>query len=253
MVTFDKYAEYYDLLYKDKNYQQEVEYIHRLIQEYQPSAKSILELGCGTGKHAILLHKQGYTVHGIDLSGNMVKKAKELLQKETIDGVQFTHGDIRTIRLNETFDVVVSLFHVMSYQTTNEDILKAFSTASTHLKPTGLFIFDCWHGPAVLSEQPETRVKRLENDEIEVVRIAEPTLNLNENTVDVNYDIYITDKGSQKITRFSEVHKMRYLFTNELEFVAKNFGLKRLKSFEFLIGKELDLNSWNACYVFLKE
>ena len=40
------------------------------------------------------------------------------------------------------YDVVISLFHVMSYQNNNEKILKAFSTAKKHLKANGIFIFD---------------------------------------------------------------------------------------------------------------
>ena len=54
-AVFDAYAAYYDLLYKDKDYAGETEYVHRLIQRFNPGAKSILELGSGTGKHARLL------------------------------------------------------------------------------------------------------------------------------------------------------------------------------------------------------
>ncbi|WP_139376932.1 MULTISPECIES: hypothetical protein [unclassified Lysinibacillus] len=79
-----------------------------------------------------------------------------------------------------------------------------FQTVSEHLNEGGLFIFDCWNGPAVLAEQPETRVRRLENDAVEVTRIAEPTLHPNENVVDVNYEIYIKDKKNNQITKFSE-------------------------------------------------
>ncbi len=56
--TFDLYSEYYDLLYKDKNYKKEADYIASLIKTNAPHTKSILELGCGTGKHASLLREK---------------------------------------------------------------------------------------------------------------------------------------------------------------------------------------------------
>jgi len=52
-MVFNAYAAYYDLLYKEKNYAEEAEYIHGLIQKNTPGAKTILELGCGTGQHAV--------------------------------------------------------------------------------------------------------------------------------------------------------------------------------------------------------
>ena len=66
--VFAKYSEYYDLIYTDKDYQKEVDYIDQLIQKYHPKAKTILDLGCGTGVHANLLAAKGYRVMGIDLS-----------------------------------------------------------------------------------------------------------------------------------------------------------------------------------------
>ena len=90
--------------------------------------------------------------------------------------VAFSQGDIRAVRLGRTFDVVVALFHVTSYQTTNEDLAAATATAATHLEPGGAFLFDCWRGPAVLIQRPEVWVKRLDDDDISLTRVAEPGL-----------------------------------------------------------------------------
>ncbi|MDW8288418.1 MAG: class I SAM-dependent methyltransferase, partial [Flammeovirgaceae bacterium] len=145
MKIFDIYSEYYDLLYKDKDYQKESEYIHQLIQQYHPSAQTLLNLGCGTGRHDYELAKVGYKITGIDLSDKMINKAIENTPHHLKDKVKFFQGDARNSNLNEKFDVVLALFHVMSYQTTNEDISAFFNTAKNHLKPEGIFIFDCWY------------------------------------------------------------------------------------------------------------
>src|SRR3989338_4823779 len=142
--VFSAYARYYDLIYKDKDYAGEASYIDDLIQKHRPGAKTVLNLGCGTGKHDACLEKKGYSVCGVDLSDVMLAEAK----KCTIPGrLEFFRGDVRTVNLERNFDVVVSLFHVMSYQTQNDDILAAFRTAGRHLMPGGIFIFDFWHGP----------------------------------------------------------------------------------------------------------
>ena len=170
MSVFNHYARYYDLLYKNKNYAAEADYIHQLIQTYKPSSQSILELGCGTGLHAALLAEKKYLVHGIDQSADMIEKA--LIRKATSSKLSFAQADVRDYRSDEKYDVVISIFHVMSYQTTNKDLLAAFKTAQAHLKPEGIFIFDCWYGPAVLTEPPVVRVKRMEDDMISVVSLV---------------------------------------------------------------------------------
>ena len=223
MTVFGNYAHYYDLLYQDKNYVGETQFIHKLIQTHAPNAKNILELGCGTANHALLLAKEGYQVHGVDMSQEMLKKAADRLAQvpsEIAARIQLTQGDIRQVRINQTFDVVLSLFHVISYQTTNADLLAAFSTIKQHLKPGGIALFDVWYGPAVLSDPPTVRIKRLEDRSIQVTRIAEPVMEPNKNLVDVNYHIFIKDLISSKIDEVKEVHTMRYLFRPELELVG---------------------------------
>ena len=51
------------------------------------------------------------------------------------------------------------MFAVLGYQHTNADVLDALATARAHLDVGGLFAFDVWYGPAVLSERPSERVK----------------------------------------------------------------------------------------------
>ena len=67
MAVFYSYAQYYDLLYREKDYPGEVDYVDALIKKYAVNdARTILDLGCGTGGHAILLARKGYRVTGVD-------------------------------------------------------------------------------------------------------------------------------------------------------------------------------------------
>lgn len=244
----DLYSEYYDLLYNDKNYKSEVDYIDKLIKENSFNARSLLDMGCGTGKHAELLSDKGYIVHGIDLSEDMLKVAeKRRIGRE--DKLLFTNSNIQELQLEKKFDAVISLFHVMSYQNSNDELTKAFKVAQTHLKIGGIFIFDFWYGPAVLTDLPTTRVKRLENDNIKISRIAEPVLHAQENMVDVNYDVFIENKKTKEITEKKELHKMRYFFDTELEIVCTKLGFSIIKKYEWMSSNAPGFGSWNVVWI----
>ena len=242
------YSQYYDLLYSDKDYIGEVEYIDSLIKQSSVDANTILDMGCGTGKHGELLCDKGYSVHGIDLSEDMLKIAESRrLGKE--DKLSFNHSNIQDLNLDKKFDVVVSLFHVMSYQNTNNDLIKAFEVAKNHLSDDGIFIFDFWYGPAVLTDKPVTRIKRLENESIKVTRLAEPVLYADKNIVDVNYDVFIKDRISKEVVEKKELHKMRYFFDTELEMICKQVGFDVIQKYEWMSNKNPDFNSWNVVWI----
>ena len=244
----DLYSQYYDLLYSDKDYKGEVKYIDGLIKEYVPHAKTLLDMGCGTGKHAQMLCDSGYLVHGVDLSEDMLKIAEK-----RVDGregkLSFSYSDVKDLQLDKKFDVITSLFHVMSYQAGNEDVLEMLGTAMKHLGPNGVFIFDFWYGPAVLTDLPQVRVKRLENDNMKVTRIAEPVLFPNQSLVDVNYDVFIEDKKNNSILEQTEVHRMRYFFETELASMCEESEFKVIKKYSWMSSDEPSFKSWNVVWV----
>lgn len=254
-MIFDAYAEYYDLLYTDKDYSAEATYIDALIKCYAPAAKHILELGCGTGAHAEYLARMGYHVRGIDMSEGMIERAQQRISKLPDDIAQrlsFSVSDIRNARLNKTYDIAIALFHVMSYQNTNPDFMKVLQTVYDHLNSNGLFLFDYWYGPSVLTELPETCVKRFENDAIHVARVAEPEIHFNRNIVDVNYVITVKDKRSDAITELTEKHPMRYLFLPEIEqFASSWFTIE--DHYEWLKDSAPNNLGWTALTVLKKQ
>ena len=244
--VFDAYSHYYDLLYQDKDYEGEVEYIDSLLKKHKISGNDLLEFGSGTGKHGRLLAEKGYNIIGIELSDSMVQKAQKT------DGFTCQQGDIRTISLGRSFDTVLALFHVVSYQTTNADIQAMFQRAAEHLQVGGLFVFDVWYSSAVYNLKPETRVKRMTNDKVEVIRIAEPNILPNENKVDVNYTVLVKDKLNSENHTFSETHFMRHFSIPEMEHFAEINNLQVMKIEEYLTGNSPSEKTWGVCFVLRK-
>lgn len=124
-MIFNKYANYYDLLYYDKDYDLETEYITEIIKKYNESTNTILDLGCGTGRHAELLTKKGFYVHGVDMSQKMIEHAKNRAVNN--NKLNFTVGNIQNFNFNKQYDAITALFHVMSYQNDDESINRCFS------------------------------------------------------------------------------------------------------------------------------
>jgi len=244
--VFNAYSRYYDLLYRDKDYAAEVEYIDGLLQRHGVTGAELLEFGSGTGKHGRLLAQRGYRVTGIERSADMVAQA------EQVDGFQCQVGDISTVQLGRTFDAVLSLFHVISYQVSNEAVQAVFSRAAEHLTPGGLFIFDVWYSPAVYAQRPSVRVKRLEGEGLRVTRIAEPETYPNENRVDVNYQIFAEEQASGEVEMLSESHPMRHFSLPELDLFAQMSGFERVGAEEFLTGNTPSEETWGICLIFKK-
>jgi SAM-dependent methyltransferase len=136
MEVFNDYAYYYNAFYKDKDYKAEAIQVDSLLKKYGKDIHKIINFGCGTGKHDIELTKLGYQCTGIDLSPLMIGIARENVKNSNSD-ISFSVADIRNYESSCKYDAVISLFHVMSYQNANSDILLTFQSARKILNVGG--------------------------------------------------------------------------------------------------------------------
>ncbi|MEZ3431828.1 MAG: class I SAM-dependent methyltransferase [Lachnospiraceae bacterium] len=247
MEVFQDYAYYYNAFYRDKNYRAEAEQVNLLLKKYGKDVKRIINFGCGTGKHDMELTGMGYQCMGIDMSQMMIDIARENTSgRENID---FSVADIREYKTSAQYDAVISLFHVMSYQNTNEDILKAFRSARAALSTGGTFLFDVWYGPGVLSDKPTLRVKEIQDDQYRLIRIARPVMHDKTSVVDVCYEILVIDKRTGETKTISEVHSMRYFFRPELESYLEKAGFELIDNLDCATLEATDYDSWTSYFV----
>jgi SAM-dependent methyltransferase len=253
-VFEQNYTDQYDLLYSDKDYEAECDLIESAFDKFTSSpVKTILDMGCGTGNHALPLSKRGYRVHGVDLSQHMLayaeKKAKTLKLQNTCVLPVFIQGDLRNIDLGQKFDSVLMMFAVLGYQTSNADVLAALRTARSHLNPGGLFICDVWYGPAVLTIRPSERVKVIPVENGKVIRAASGTLDTFHHLCEVRYNLWHLS-GDRVINESEESHMMRYFFPQELRMLLDLSGFELLKITKFgSLDTIADEGSWNVLVI----
>lgn len=248
---FDEtYAGAYDALYQDKDYGAECDFLEQVFTCYaQSPICTVLDLGCGTGGHALPLAKRGYIVTGVDRSEAMLSEARRKATAQGAAPCDFVQGDVRTLDLGCIFDAVIAMFAVISYQTTDEDLTAAFRAARRHLEPGGLFVFDCWFGPAVLTQKPVYRNKVGRLGGRCVVRYASPTLNILQHTVQVNYKL-LRLKDNQQLDETNESHLMRFLFPKEIEHYLSETGFQSLRLCPFMEPeREPTERDWNITVV----
>lgn len=75
--VFKDYASAYDTLYQEKDYARECDFLEQIFRRYDSAlVQNILDLGCGTGGHAIPLVERSYHVTAIDRSPEMIAFAR---------------------------------------------------------------------------------------------------------------------------------------------------------------------------------
>jgi SAM-dependent methyltransferase len=228
-VFNDSYAATYDTVYAEKNYAAECEAVENLIAKFRRGEiRKLLDLGCGTGKHAVIFAGHGFDVTGVDQSEPMVARARDRASHMKLGAnPEFLSGDIRNFSGKSLFDAALMNFNVIGYMTSNDDALGALGAARKNLRQDGLLIADFWYGPAVVVDPPGENTRRFETGDAVVVRSSSglhlPDSQRCEITVKVT-----RLQGNTVLEQAEETHQVRYFFPLELELMLRISGFKLL-------------------------
>jgi len=199
-MNFGKYAQFYNKIYKNKNYKKEADMVYKWAN--QP--RSILELGGGTGRHAQYWNKSKVTI--IEKSLDMISEVKPF-------SPTFLIGDIRTFDYSELpkVDAVFAMFNVVGYA----DLI--YYMDKLPLKEDGYFIFDCWDCGTTLIQPPTIKETTFGDIRRTVTPLA------------VDYAPYlrfkITIHKNNKLVS-TEDHIVRSYHWGEIESLCSAFGYK---------------------------
>lgn len=249
--VFRGYAQFYDSLYADKDYSAECEHLERIFETHGVRRGGrVLDLGCGTGGHVIRLACAGHHVTGVDRSSEMIEIARQKAAAAGVDP-RLVVSDVCDLELGQKFDAVISMFAVVGYQLDNADLAAMLAVARRHLEAGGVFVFDAWFGPAVLTERPEVKRKTVSlPDGGTLIRVAKPTLDVVAQTVRVDYDLVSEDGARQPTGEVSESHTMRFLFAQEVAYFLRVAGFEVASLTPFMReGIAPTEQDWNVTWV----
>ena len=243
------YAEMYDALYASKDYERECDLLESAFHRAGHHVRTVLDLGCGTGNHAIPLARRGYEVCGVDRSPGMLQRARDKAPRVGGIELDFVLGDLRDVSLGRSFDACLLMFAVLGYQTTNQDVARTLDNAQRHLKPGGVFVFDVWNGTAVLSEGPSERMRVLFDGDRRLIRFSSGTVDPGRHLCHVRIH-QLALAGTQIVSEAEETHAMRYFFPLEIELFLDHagFDIIEMASFDKEQGP-LDQQAWNMLVV----
>lgn len=251
---YGKYASVYDVLYSDKPYKAEAQFIDDCFLRYGVfPINKILELACGTGSHALELERKGYEIIATDYSEEMIKYSKQKANG-VMSKVDFRVQDMRSVNLPEhSFDAIICLFDSIGYITSNEDLNKTFAGISDYLRMDGLCIFEFWHAAAMLRHYEPIRTRYQKTDGGNLLRISETELDYLNQIASVHYTIYeLSNNGT--FTSHNETHRSRFFLIQEIaNFLSAN-GLTPIQFFDgFSFNEKISDNTWHIVGVAQKK
>lgn len=189
----------------------------------------IIDIGCGTGRHAIELTKRGYSVIGIDLSASQIQRAKEKAKDENLD-VQFLVADARKIPFYEEFEIAIMMceggFPLMETDEENFEILKSISQS---IKPDGKIIFTTLNGlfPIFNSTNEFAKDKEKENAQFH-------NNNFDLMTFRDHFEIeFEDDLGNKKKIKGNQ----RFYIPSEITWLLKSLGYQKIEIYGAKLGQ----------------
>lgn len=151
---FYSHARLYDLLFPDRGPATE------FYRAQASSSRSVLELGCGTGRKLIPIAAQGRTCVGLDLSEEMLDEARRKAAARQVD-VEWRQGDMREFDLGRTFDLVFIAANSLLHLHDAESLVSCLRSVGRHLAPGGRLVFDIFNpSPRILAEADGVRRTR---------------------------------------------------------------------------------------------
>jgi SAM-dependent methyltransferase len=231
--VFDIEAEYYDLIWGSYDYGKEVAILHKFFKN--EGVKRILDVGCGTGNHAILLAPLGYEVVAIDLSRKMIEKAKK---KDLSNRVCFIVADVRKMDIKEKFDSVICLGLTFSHFITKREVEKVLKNIRNALRLGGYFIFNCYNFDGIEHVSRNYDLEKFVNkNDLKLILISR--FRPKRERVFLLENIWVIKK-KKRVNWVERTIPLRFFKLTELKRMLNDSGFEVLSVSNFLGIEELD-------------
>lgn len=226
---FSQSTDYYDLIYDEfKDYESEAANIAELIREHHPRAETVLDVACGTGSHAALLHQRWrYLVDGVDIEEGFL----DIARRKHPAG-NFYCEDMSVLALNKSYDVILCLFSSIGYLKTPERITTALKHFGNHLNNGGLVILEPWFTPGD-AKRHHMDMRTVDKPKLKVCRIG--VSEKKGRMSNIRFE-YLVTKGDE-IRHFQETHELGLLTVKEMSDCFKDADFEVKHFSEGLTGR----------------
>jgi SAM-dependent methyltransferase len=195
----NKYYKYYDYLYINKNYEEDIKQIDHILNlkiNKKLKIKRVLEVGCGTGNHTILLSKKYNYISAVDIDENMLNIARNKLSKTKNVNI---FNNLKNVE--GFFELSLSMFNVINYLGSIQDIDCFFNNIKKRLVSGGIYIFDMWNGVASIIDPPKNKknIINIDSKRFIIHSLIPYTNNFNQeviikNEIEIYEDFCLIDK-----------------------------------------------------------
>lgn len=223
---YEKFAQVYDSLMEDVNYELWVDYIEEIFNRFYIKPIKIIDLACGTGNITIPLSKRGYHITGIDLSADMLTIAEHKSQ-EGSNNIQWIQGDMINLKGFKQIDTIICACDGINYILEKENLNQIFKNIYDTLGENGIFTFDI---------NSSYKISRILADETfaysgeEVSYIWENFYDSNSKIIDFELSFFVRE--GKHYNRFNETHQQRAYSIEEIIFSLENSGFKEIFTYE---------------------
>jgi SAM-dependent methyltransferase len=218
-------AAVYDALCAHKNYALASAEIVELVRSLRPDAQTLLDVGCGSGRHLEHL-RRSFDVEGLDRSPHMLAIAEA-----RCPGVVFHCGDLVDFDLGRTFDAVCCLFAAIGFARTPDGLERAVATIARHVAPGGVAIVERWLTPEEFIDGRLTLDTANEPERA----VARMYVSRSEGRVSIFASEYLVGTPTG-VTRFAERIELALFTADEYHDAFKASGLDVVESSAELFG-----------------
>ena len=219
------HAGYYDLVYADKPYAAEAAFVlEQLERRLGKRPGTLLDIACGTGRHAAEFAAAGIEVTGVDINEQLLERARERSPE-----IEFVQQDMTMLDLGGArFEAVTCLFDSIGYPQHNEPVIATLEAARRHLTADGVLAVEFLNAPAMVLHSAPLRVRRWDTaNGGELLRISETRLDLAAQVMHVDYELVeLRDDGTFEHSR--ERQSNRFFSPPEMGALMMTGGLEPL-------------------------
>jgi ubiquinone/menaquinone biosynthesis C-methylase UbiE len=216
-TIFKSLAKHYDLLYSWKDYDKEADTLRELIRTHKNSSGTdLLEIACGTGKHAELL-QDDFSIVATDLNEDMLRIARARCKR-----VSFVRADMVSFELGRQFDVVLCLFSSIGYVRTRARLKKTLANFARHLKVGGVVIVEPWWSKTNYRVGAVT-MTTVGNDDVKIARQSVSKARGNVSILDMHY---LIGERNKAVTHHVDRHELGLFERRDMLACMREAGLR---------------------------